>query len=238
LGVTKSTVNSLYGTAEFGYKSYLFITATGRNDWFSVLSPENNHYFYPSISGSFVFSEMFKTLPSWLSFGKIRASYADVGSANGANPYSNSLTYTVSTNSFNGQPLGSISNTATPNPNLKPFSLKEKEIGFELRMFNSRVNLDVAAYEKRTTNQILGVAISNASGYTSTIVNLGESKTRGLGVPTGISAGENSELYMALGIQHSLKYYQSAGFSKRTTAVYNRYRRVFWFNSSPGWPSV
>jgi TonB-linked SusC/RagA family outer membrane protein len=179
-GVTKSTVNSLYGTAEFGYKSYLFITATGRNDWFSVLSPENNHYFYPSISGSFVFSEMFKTLPSWLSFGKIRASYADVGSANGANPYSNSLTYTVSTNSFNGQPLGSISNTATPNPNLKPFSLKEKEIGFELRMFNSRVNLDVAAYEKRTTNQILGVAISNASGYTSTIVNLGESKTRGL----------------------------------------------------------
>ncbi|MEO7213837.1 SusC/RagA family TonB-linked outer membrane protein [Mucilaginibacter sp.] len=179
-GVTKSTVNSLYGTAEFGYKSYLFINLTGRNDWFSVLSPENNHYFYPSISGSFVFSEMFKTLPSWLSFGKIRASYADVGSANGANPYSNSLTYTVSPNSFNGQPLGSISNTSTPNPNLKPFSLKEKEVGFELRMFNSRVNLDVAAYEKRTTNQILGVAISNASGYTSTIVNLGESKTRGM----------------------------------------------------------
>jgi TonB-linked SusC/RagA family outer membrane protein len=179
-GVTKSTVNSLYGTAEFGYKSYLFINLTGRNDWFSVLSPENNHYFYPSISGSFVFSEMFKTLPSWLSFGKIRASYADVGSANGANPYSNSLTYTVSPNSFNGQPLGSISNTSTPNPNLKPFSLREKEIGFELRMFNSRVNLDVTAYEKRTTNQILGVAISNASGYTSTIVNLGESKTRGM----------------------------------------------------------
>ncbi|QEC74826.1 SusC/RagA family TonB-linked outer membrane protein [Mucilaginibacter ginsenosidivorax] len=178
--ISKSTVNSLYGTAEFGYKSYLFINVTGRNDWFSVLSPEHNHYFYPSVSGSFVFSEFLKNSPSWLSFGKIRATYANVGSANGIGPYSNSLTFALSQNTFNGFPLGSINNTTTPNQNIKPYSVKEKEIGLELRMFNSRVNLDVAAYDKHTTNQILSVAISNASGYTGTIVNLGELQNRGM----------------------------------------------------------
>jgi TonB-linked SusC/RagA family outer membrane protein len=178
--VSKSTVNSLYGTAEFGYKSYLFLNVTGRNDWFSVLSPEHNHYFYPSVSGSFVFSEFLKNPPSWLTFGKIRATYANVGSANGINPYSNSLTFTLSQNAFNGVPLGSISNVTTPNQAIKPYSVKEKEIGLELRMFNSRVNLDIAAYDKHTTNQILSVAISNASGYTGTIVNLGELQNRGM----------------------------------------------------------
>ncbi|MCJ8209189.1 SusC/RagA family TonB-linked outer membrane protein [Mucilaginibacter sp. RS28] len=178
--LSKSTVNSLYGTAEFGYKSYLFLNITGRNDWFSVLSPTHNHYFYPSVSGSFVFSEMFKTLPSWLSFGKLRATYANVGSANGIAPYSNSLTYSISQNAFNGVPVGSINNTTTPNPDIKPYSVKEKEVGLELHMFDSRVNLDVAAYDKRTTNQILSVAISNSSGYTGTIVNLGKLQNRGM----------------------------------------------------------
>ena len=179
-GLSKSTVNSLYGTAEFGYKSYLFINVTGRNDWFSVLSPDHNHYFYPSVSGSFVFSEMFKTLPSWLSFGKLRATYANVGSATGVAPYSNSLTYSISQNTFNGIPVGTINNTTTPNQDIKPYSVKEKEIGLELRMFNSRVNLDIAAYHKKTTNQPLQVSLSNSSGYTSTIINIGELQNRGM----------------------------------------------------------
>lgn len=179
-GLSKSTVNSLYGTAEFGYKSYLFINVTGRNDWFSVLSPDHNHYFYPSVSGSFVFSEMFKTLPSWLSFGKLRATYANVGSASGVAPYSNSLTYSISQNTFNGIPVGTINNTTTPNQNIMPYSVKEKEIGLELRMFNSRVNLDIAAYHKKTTNQPLLVSLSNSSGYTSTIINIGELQNRGM----------------------------------------------------------
>jgi outer membrane receptor protein involved in Fe transport len=72
---------------------------------------------------------MFKSLPSWLTFGKVRATYANVGSANGIGPYSNSLTYGLSQNSFNGVPLGSINNTTTPNPDIKPYSVKEKEIG-------------------------------------------------------------------------------------------------------------
>ena len=180
--VSNSTVNSLYGTADFGYKSYLFLNITGRNDWFSVLSPGPDHYFYPSISGSFVFSEMLKTRPSWLDFGRIRGSYAEVGSAGPIGPYANTLTFALSQNLYNGQPLGSINNTSVPNPALKPFSVKEKEIGLELHMFNSRVNLDVAAYDKETTNQILNVSISNASGYTGTSFNLGSLQNRGVEV--------------------------------------------------------
>jgi TonB-linked SusC/RagA family outer membrane protein len=179
-GISKSKINSLYGTAEFGYKSYLFLNLTGRNDWFSVLSPENNHYFYPSVSGSFVFSEFLKTRPNWLSFGKVRGSYAYVGSANGVGAYSNALTFGILQNPFNGLPLGQINNADTPNPNLTPYSIKESEVGLEMRMFNSRVNIDIAAYNKKTTNQLLSIGLSNASGYTSTIVNLGSIVNRGL----------------------------------------------------------
>jgi TonB-linked SusC/RagA family outer membrane protein len=178
--VSRSKINSLYGTAELGYKSYLFINLTGRNDWFSVLSPESNHYFYPSVSGSFVFSEFLKSRPTWLNFGKIRASYAYVGSANGIGAYSNSLTFGIQQNLFNGLPLGLINNAGTPNINLKPYSVQEKEVGLELHLFNNRVNLDMAAYNKKTTNQILNIAISNASGYTSTTVNLGSLQNQGL----------------------------------------------------------
>jgi hypothetical protein len=106
-GVTKprvwfyqSRVNSLYGMAEFGYNSMLFINFTGREDWFSVLNPENNSKFYPSVSGSFVFSELLKSM-SWLSYGKLRGSWAQVGSANGVNTYEGNLTYSIGTNQFN-----------------------------------------------------------------------------------------------------------------------------------------
>jgi len=180
-GIGRSKINSLYGTAEFGYKSYLFLNVTGRNDWFSVLNPQNNSYFYPSVSGSFLFSELLgNKKPKWLNYGKLRGSYAYVGSDNGIGAYSNTLTFGLQQNLFNGLPLGGINNAGTPNPNLKPFSVNEKEIGVELRMFNNRVNLDVAAYDKKTTNQALNIALSNASGYTSTIVNLGSLQNRGL----------------------------------------------------------
>jgi TonB-linked SusC/RagA family outer membrane protein len=179
-GISKSTVNSLYATADFGYKSFLFLNLTGRNDWFSVLNPEHNHYFYPSVSGSFVFSELFSKLPSWLDFGRIRGSYAYVGSANSIGPYSNSLTFGMSQNLFNGLPIGYINNGAVPNADLKPYSIAEKELGLEVHMFKNRVNLDVAVYNKRTTNQILFIPLSLASGYSGSNFNLGSLQNKGL----------------------------------------------------------
>ncbi len=179
VGYSKSRINSLYGTAEVGYKGIAFINVTGREDWFSVYNPANNSVFYPSVSGSFIFSEL---LPkqSWLNYGKFRASWAKTGSAQGVNPYEGILQYGIAQNNFNGQVTSTINGATSPNPNLLPFSLEEKEIGVELRMFKGRLNVDVSAFEKVTTGQVLNVTISNTSGYTGTKDNLGSLKNSGI----------------------------------------------------------
>jgi TonB-linked SusC/RagA family outer membrane protein len=181
-GYSKTQVNSLYGQAEFGYKNMVFLGVTGREDWFSILNPKSNSYFYPSVSGSFIFSELLRDKFSWLNYGKLRASWADVGSANGPGlsfAYGN-LTYSFNTQQYLGRTVGNINQTDAPNPFLKPFSVKEKEIGLQLKMFNNLVNLDISAYDKRTTDQIMTAQISSASGYNNTLLNVGSLQNRGL----------------------------------------------------------
>ena len=131
-------VNSLYAMADFSYGSMLFINLTARQDWFSVLNPANNSKFYPSISGSFLFSELLKG-QSWLSYGKLRGSWAQVGSSNGVNVYEGNLTYTIGANQFNGQSTASITQTGAPNPGLQPFTVTEKELGLEASLFKNKV---------------------------------------------------------------------------------------------------
>lgn len=175
----KTRVNSLYGVAEFGYNGLLYLNVTGRNDWFSVLNPANNSKFYPSISGSFIFSELLPNA-NWLSYAKLRGSWAEVGSVNGVNPYEGVLTYSINSNQFNGQTLAGVSGTFAPNQSLQPFTVTEKEIGLEMRLFNNKVLLDVAAFDKVTTDQILDVTISNASGYDNSKQNKASLQNRGL----------------------------------------------------------
>jgi hypothetical protein len=115
VGYSKSRINSLYGWAEVGWNGMLYLNLTGRNDWFSVLNPENNNKFYPSLSGSFIFSQLLPKM-DWLSYGKLRASWAEVGSIAGVNPYDGVLTYGINQNQFNGQTLASVSGTTAPNP--------------------------------------------------------------------------------------------------------------------------
>ena len=176
---SQSRINSLYGLAEFGYKGLLYINFTGRNDWFSLLNPEFNSKFYPSLSGSFIFSEFFKN-STWLSYGKLRASWAKVGSIAGVSPYEGVLAYTYNANLFNGQTLASVSGNNVPNPLLAPFIVSEKEIGLELRLFKNRLLLDIAAFDKLTTDQILDVSLSSASGYTAYKENKASLKNNGL----------------------------------------------------------
>ncbi len=172
-------VNSLYGTLDLSYKGFLFLNATGRNDWFSTLNPESNSYLYPSVSTSFLFTEAFASaMPEWMNYGKLRLAYAEVGGD--TSPYTNQLFYGVNTNTFNGFALGYISNSTSPNPNLKPLKVKESEIGLELILLDRRISLDVAGYIKNTIDEILNVDISQASGYTSTKVNLGRLKNQGI----------------------------------------------------------
>jgi TonB-linked SusC/RagA family outer membrane protein len=177
-------VNSLYGSGEVSWNRTLYLTGTARNDWFSTLAPENRSILYPSVSGSYVFSENLKSL-AWLNFGKIRIGYAEVGSDGDVAPFSDQLFYTVNSNLINNPSgiavsVGNFVGTTLPNPNLKPSRTAETEIGLELRMFKSRVNLDLAIYKKNTYDQIVTAQISDASGYVNTRINSGESNNRGV----------------------------------------------------------
>jgi TonB-linked SusC/RagA family outer membrane protein len=175
----KTRVNSLYGIAEFGYNSMFYLNFTGRNDWFSVLNPDNNSKFYSSVSGSFIFSELLRN-QDWISYGKLRGSWAQVGSSNGVGAYDGRLTYSIDSKQFNGQTTAVISGSAAPNPNLEPFTVTEKEIGVEARLFDNRLHIDLGYFNKVTTDQIVDVQISETSGYSTSKQNLGSLKNSGV----------------------------------------------------------
>jgi outer membrane receptor protein involved in Fe transport len=156
-----------------------YLNFTGRNDWFSVLNPQNNSKFYPSVSGSFVFSELLKD-QKWLSYGKLRGSWAQVGSSNGVSAYDGLLTYSIGANQFNGQTTASITSSTAPNPLLQPFTVTEKEIGLEARLFNNKVHFDIGYFDKVTTNQVMSINLSTSSGYSNSKQNIGSLKNSGL----------------------------------------------------------
>lgn len=172
-------VNSLFAFAEFNYKKYLYINGTVRNDWFSTLSPENRSILYPSVSASWVFTENTGT-NSWFNFGKLRLAYAEVGSDSDVAPYSDVLFYGINANLFNGQPVGQPLGSTLPNPNLRPMRVAESEIGIDMKLFQGRLSLDLAAYNKITNDQIVSAQISDGSGFVNTSINSGSSRNRGV----------------------------------------------------------
>ncbi|GAB3893120.1 SusC/RagA family TonB-linked outer membrane protein [Spirosoma agri] len=183
-GLAEKKINSLFGAATLSYRDYLFLNVTARNDWFSTLAPSNRSILYPSVTGSFVFSQAFEALPAWLSFGKVRAAYAQVGSDN-VDPYSNALYYQVDNNAFanpSGQlvPVGGINATQVPNKNLRPLRVQEAEVGLELKLFNNKIGFDFTYYHKTTDDQILAAQISDASSYTTKLINVGRSQNQGI----------------------------------------------------------
>jgi TonB-linked SusC/RagA family outer membrane protein len=184
--VSERQVNSVYGSAEVSYNGYLYVNGTVRNDWFSTLSPQNRSILYPSLTASFIFTEAFRDrMPAWLDYGKLRVAYAEVGSDTDVPPYSNSLFYAINPLQFpnpSGTPqsLAGINASTVPNPNLRPMRVSEKEIGLEMRMFDNLVSLELSYYDKLSSDQILQAQISDASGYQRQLVNVGESRNRGV----------------------------------------------------------
>lgn len=175
VGYSQSGINSLYGSAEVSYKDLVYLTATGRNDYFSTLAAKNNSIFYPSVGLSYLFTNQFK-MPEWVSFGKFRASYAEVGG--GSSAYSTKISYNFDATGYMGTPLLNLpSNIA--NPELLPYQTREVEAGMDLRFFNNRFGIDYAYYDKKTTNDIVGVSLPNSSGYGSATVNLGAISNKG-----------------------------------------------------------
>ncbi len=174
--LVRKRINSLYGSAEFSYNGYLYITATGRNDWFSTLASGNNSILYPSVGASFVLSEAVK-LPSAINYLKLRSSWAQAGGY--TDPYNLSLYYSLS-GAHLGAPLAQISTSQVPNASLQPLTSTTFEAGFDTRLFNNRLGIDFAFYTRKTTNDIVGATISATSGYGSALFNVGEIENKGI----------------------------------------------------------
>lgn len=174
--LSESKIQSVYAFSQLAWKNMLFLDLTARNDWSSTLNPDNNSFFYPSISGAFVFTDAFEIPADILSFGKVRGSWAQAG--NSGDPYSIFGTYSFPV-AHVGRPLASYQNRI-PFFDLKNELTTSIEFGLDLRFFNGRAGVDVTYYDASTENQILGVNVSPATGYTSKLVNAGEIRNYGL----------------------------------------------------------
>ena len=165
-------VNSVYGTATLSYANKIFLDVTGRNDWSSTLPSGNNSFFYPSVSTSFILSDLLR-LPEQISFAKLRASWAQVG--NDTDPYKTAKYY--NTSAFPGS--ASVSPTLY-NARFKPEISNSIEVGLDWRMFKQRFGLDLAFYNNITRNQILDVPMDQTTGYTKATMNSGKVRNRGI----------------------------------------------------------
>lgn len=177
--ILRRGINSVYAIASFGYKGMLFMDVTGRFDEDSTLPVEENPFFYPSVSTSFVFSELSTFSGSVLSFGKVRVAYGQA--SNGGTPYSLAQAYALQLPNFGSAPRAAVPNTI-PNPELGPATTTEFEVGTTLNFFNNRVGIDVSYYNRETVDQIIPVDISPASGFTSKFANAGTMRNKGVEV--------------------------------------------------------
>lgn len=183
LGITEfyshKKINSLYGTLGINYDGWAFLDATFRNDWSSALSKKNRSFFYPSVSVSWVISDMVnkigKTMPEWFTYAKVRASFAQVG--NDMDPYQLYDTYTIS--SIGGQPTadqGKIKYDADVRSEL----ITSWEVGTELKFFNNRFGIDFAWYKTNAKRQLMNIPMNNLSGYESMKINAGNIQNTGI----------------------------------------------------------
>ena len=171
-------INSIYGSLNLGYDNFAYMDMTLRGDYSSTLPIQNNLYWYPSVSGSFLFSEFFHINKKILPYGKVRASWAKVG--HDTWPYLLQLMYEMAPNNFGKYPMASIANEVLPNKKLKPTMTNSVELGFELKFLNNRIGLDVTYYNQHSRDQILRMNTAHGSGYRFKMVNAGDIENRGI----------------------------------------------------------
>lgn len=190
----KRQVNSVYGAADVTLNGWWTIGGTARNDWSSTLPKGANSYFYPSVNTAFVLTDALPALKSrWLSYAKLRASTARVGSD--ANPYQLRTTYTGLSTKYDGLPQFTLANELA-NAALKPEITNSNELGAELSFFDGRITFDGSIYDKYTKNQIFNAPVSPTTGFTVKAINAGKITNKGheflLGVtPVQTDAGLN-----------------------------------------------
>ncbi len=174
---TNKTVRSAYGRATLGWKETYFLDMSLRNDISSALPKDNNSYWYPSVGASVIFSEWLKEGFPALSYGKIRGSYAKIGSD--LDPYGLDLLYTVGSNLFDGNSTMQTPNTL-PNSEIRPSLSGSFEIGADVRFFSNRLGAEFTYYNEDKKDEILTVNVSNASGFLSKTINAGRLQRNGI----------------------------------------------------------
>jgi TonB-linked SusC/RagA family outer membrane protein len=176
-----SQLQSVFGTASIGFKDMFYLDVTGRNDWSSTLPKKNNSYFYPSIGGSLLVSELLsKTgkLPSFLDFAKVRVSYTEVGN--------DIACYVFNPNNTVNESGTLVRNNIEPNPDIKPERTQSQEVGLDLRFLKSRLNFDFTYYKSNTKNQYFVISNTSGSGYSSRQINGGNIENKGIELTVSI----------------------------------------------------
>ena len=209
--IYKKRINSIYGMANIGYKNYLYLDVTARNDWSSTLPANNNSYFYPSASLSFIPSSLYE-LNKNIDFLKVRLNIASVG--NDTDPYKLSKTYN------NGSLAGTLTNPdAILNANLKPEIATSYETGIEGQFFNKRVTLDASYYITNSKNQIVGLDISQSTGSRSNVINAGKIQNKGIEIGLGITPVRTKNISWTI----NANFTKNEGIVKELTPGINNY---------------
>ncbi len=177
----------LYGSVQVNFRNWAYLDITGRNDWSSTLPVKNNSYFYPSVTASVLLSEALNIKSDALTYLKLRGGWAQVGAD--ADPYQLATVY-VSETAFNGNPLQTSSTTGM-NPDLKPEHTSSIEAGLEAAFFNNRLHVDFTYYKTDSRDQILQLATTAASGYTSQVRNAGHIRNHGYEIQLGATPISN-----------------------------------------------
>lgn len=168
----------LYGDLTIGYNKFLYLTLTGRNDWTSTLESDNRSFFYPSASLSYLFSDHIKSLPSWITYGKLRASLAGIGKD--AAPYSTSVVYVPSFDKPVNDVIGWTRAAASGIATLKPERTTTFEVGTDLSFFKDRLGINFTWYKSNSRDQILPVSVTPSAGFTTVTLNAGEIENKGV----------------------------------------------------------
>jgi len=181
---SEQKINSLFGFGKFSYKNYLFLEFSARNDWSSLLPLDNNNFFYPSVTASAVVTDIIDIESDVLSFLKVRGGWSEVGGIGALNPYQLVPTYALSTETWGGNSVAFLPGTLN-NPTIKSESTTGTEFGIDVRLFDSKVRFNATYYDQTSSDLVVPVQVTAASGYRNAVQNVGEMNNKGLELQLG-----------------------------------------------------
>ncbi len=175
-------INSIYGYGQIAYKNMIFLDFTGRNDWASILPVKNNSFFYPSVSMSFVLSDIFNTQEAGINFLKLRGSWSEVGSTGALGPYNINQTFGLTNTGFGNQ--GFVPNTQF-NPELKAETVTGIEFGLDAKLFDNRVRVAATYYQQKSEDLLVPIQVSSGTGSTNSWDNIADMENKGIELSLG-----------------------------------------------------